>query len=246
MLFILLAILQAAADLPAMKYSRSGEDHVVKVEAFDSALGPAVEADIARRALDLCAGKQIRWGKFAFDENLGRVPGAVPSLVKSYRREFSCIAADTRIYAAAPADWIASPGDETNVRTVFAAYYGKRDSGDFAGALDMMRPETRSDPANWVNRMRQFNKQLGNGNRRLTKVTWYVNPEASDRPGVYAALDFIGTYQGVHLYCGYIVLYRLGEANYEIVREEQNTFNRGAEEPNPGHLAALRAATCRE
>ena len=77
-------------------------------------------------------------------------------------------------------------------------------------------------------------------------MTWYVNPEASDRPGVYAALDFIGSYSGVHLYCGYIVLYRLGEADYEIVREEQNTFNRSTEELNPDHLAAMRAATCRE
>ena len=246
MLLILLSTLQAAANLPTMKYSRNGDDHVVEIGAFDPAMGPAVDADIARRALDLCVGKQVRWGKFALKENLGKVPGAMPLQVKSYRREFSCIAADTRTYAAAPADWTASTSDETDVRKVFAAYYGKRDSGDFAGARAMLRPETRSELASWSEQMRALNGQLGQGSRRLTKVTWYVNPEASDRPGVYAALDFIGTYPGVHLYCGYIILYRLSPADYEIVREEQNTFNRGAEAPNPDHLAAMRVATCRE
>lgn len=246
MLLLLLTTFQAAADLPTMKYSQNGEDHFVEISAFDPTMGPAVEAHIASRALILCAGKQVRWGKFAFEENLGKVPGALPSQVKAYRREFSCIAADTRTYAAAPANWTASTSDETDVRKVFAAYYGKRDGGDFAGALAMLRPEIRTELASWSERMRAFNIQLGKGNRLLTKVTWYVNPEASDRPGVYAALDFTGTYPGTHLYCGYIMLYRLGPADYEIVREEQNSFNRGVEVPNPDHLAAMRAATCRE
>ena len=229
-----------------MKYSRSGQDHVVEVGTFSPAMVPAVDADIARRALDLCVGKQVRWGKFALEENLGKVPGALPSQVKSYRREFSCIAADIRTYAAAPADWTASASDESDVRKVFAAYYGKRDSGDFAGAQAMLLPETRSELTSWSEQMRAFNIPLGKGSRRLTKITWYVNPEASDRPGVHAALDFVGTYPSVHFYCGYIMLYRLGPAEYEIVREEQNTFDRGTEVPNPDHLATMRAATCRE
>lgn len=246
MFLLFMLTLQAAADLPVMKYSRSGGNHVVEVGTFDSTMGPAVEAEIARRALDLCTGKKILWGKFTFEENLGKEPGAQLSQVKSYRREFSCIAADTRTYVAGPADWTASASDEIDVRKHFASYYGKRDGGDYTGALAMMRPETRSDPVSWANQMRLFNRKLEKGSRELTKVTWYVNPEASDRPGVYAALDFIGTYPGVHLYCGYIVLYRLGPANYEIVREEQNTFDRGKEQPNSDHLAAMRAATCRE
>lgn len=241
-----LAVLQTAADLPAMKYSKVGEDHIFVLEPFDQSLGSVVEGEIARRAASICAGKTIRWGEFKFDQNLGKDPVADPSRVESYRREFSCVAADSRTYLAVPVEWTASIKDEADVRAFFSTYYTKRDGGDFPGAQAMMRPETRSELVAWGDQMRQLNKQLGKGNRRLTKVTWYVNPEGADRPGAYAALDFIGSYTGTHVYCGYIVLYRLGPASYEIVREEQNSFNRSAEAPNPDHLAAMRTAVCRE
>lgn len=246
MLFLSLIGLATAADLPTMTYSRNGDDHVVDVAAFEAAMGPAVEAAIARRASELCAGLQISWGKFAFDEHVAKVPGAVPSAVKSYRREFRCIPAETRAATPAPADWTATADDERDVRGLFATYYAKRDGGDFAASRAMMSPVTVADPAGYQEQMSGFNRTAGKGSRRVTKVTWYVNPTQSDRPGVYAALDFSGSFSGFHLYCGYLMLYRFGPGRYEIVREEQTSFVRNGETPDPAQLAQLRAATCRE
>lgn len=246
MFLLLLSALQPTGGLPVMRYSRQGEDHVVEVGDFDPVLGPQIEIEVARRAADLCAGQQVRWGKFKFDEEVGKLPGAGPSQVKSYRREFSCKAADIRTYDPAPADWAATVGDEADVRAIFASYYGKRDGGDFAGSRAMMRPEVQGDLAEWSEQMGAFNRELGKGSRRLTKVSWYVNPETADRPGVYAALDFVGDYPSAHLYCGYIILYRLGAGEYEIVREEQNRFIRNDEAPDPEQLAMIRTASCRE
>ncbi len=110
----------------------------------------------------------------------------------------------------------------------------------------MFTPDNRSELSDWSTQMRVFNSQMSKGSRQLTKVTWYVNPEGADRPGVYAALDFVGNFPSAHLYCGYIMLYRLGLAKYEIVREEQSHFVRNAETPDPDQLTAIREATCRK
>ena len=147
---------------------------------------------------------------------------------------------------AAPADWTPTAIDDADVRKVFETYYAKRDSGDSLGALKMFSREAKADPAEFGTRTRKFNAQLGPGRRRITAVSWEINPEAADRPGIYAALDFVGDYPAVHFYCGYIGVYRLGPGKYQIVREEENSFMRAKELPDPAQLTQMRAALCRE
>jgi hypothetical protein len=234
-----------ASGLPEISVKQTDDVYAAEAAPFSKMQVDAIEAEVARRAAQICFGKDVAWGKFRIDEELGKNPGTEPVKVKSYRREFRCVVAAQNSDAPAPANWAATAADDADVRRFFDDYYARRDAGETDAALAMFRPGVQEDAASWAVGVRDFNKQLGAGKRRLVAVTWYVNPEAADRPGIYAALDFVGDYPSMHFYCGYIGLYRRGAGSYEIVREEQNVFERNEETPDAQQLATMRAGFCR-
>ncbi len=244
MMTILATLLLASAGAnPSVTVTAKGTGYIATVDAFDVADEALVVAEIDRRATQLCAGKAVRWGKFGSVAKLVRKrPEA--SQMAGYYKQFECIAEVPRAFAAAPADWQPSAEDQAEARAFFERYYAKRDGGDFAAAAAMFSPSqgiTRADLE-----ARHRSDKLGPGKRRMTKVTWYINPEGADRQGVFTALDYVGDYQSLHLYCGYLVLYRIGQGAYEIVREEQTQFAKNEHAPDPAEFAAMRNAVCRE
>src|SRR5678815_3419324 len=121
---ILLAIETATAAPPQLSLEKSGDGYVAEVAApFDHAQFQAVESEVARRAAELCVGNRVDWGKFRFDEELGKNPGTDLATVKAYRREFRCVAAVQGGFPSVPADWVASTTDEADVRRFFDNYY---------------------------------------------------------------------------------------------------------------------------
>lgn len=240
-----LLALAPAIGMPDITVKPSGTGYIARAGTFEAGQSTAVDADIARKAAELCAGKDVVWGKFGSQIALEKQPSATPPKVSGYYKEFRCIVAETRAFLPAPADWKPSTADEADVRRFFDSYYAKRDAGEFAAALAMFQSGVQTDPVASADGFRAFNKKLGPGNRRVTAVTWEVNPSAADHPGVYAALDFVGNYPTSHFYCGYLGLYRRGPGSYEIVREEQNIFERSAETPDPVVLAQMRNEYCR-
>lgn len=236
---------QAIAALPQITVKPLENGYRAEAATFDFWQNSAVFAEIERRAAELCHGKEVKWGNFASMTALGKDPGTTPPKMSGYFQEFSCSQRDRRSYPPAPADWKPSPSDEADARRIFQTYYVRRDRGDFQAAFAMFKEDVLGDPSGWAEQMRTTNAKLGSGNRRVTGVTWYVNPQGADHPGVYAAVDFTGEFPSVHVYCGYLMLYRIGPGSYEITREEQNFFERGDEEANPEHLAQMRAASCR-
>lgn len=245
MIHLFLVAAQAVAGLPQISLQATDNGFAIEVSEFDQTQAEAVEAEVGRRAAETCASQTVEWGKFRFDESLGKNLGAEPAKVNAYRREFRCANAAQANFVAAPADWTATAADEADVRTFFETYYARRDADDPRGALAMFRTGMPEDPEEWAKQNRDQIKRLGKGQRRIAAVTWYVNPEAADRPGIYAAIDFTGDYPSVHFYCGYIGLYRKAPGSYEIVREEQNLFEQNQETPDPEQLAQMRAALCR-
>lgn len=246
MLIALLFAAQTVAGLPQIKVRPLGGGYVATAKPYPSPSKALVDSEIARRAASLCVGKEVSWGKFETLEKVGKLPLSKPTTVTRDRRQFSCTALQDRALVAAPPGWVASAADDADVRKLFETYYAKRDSGDILGALAMLSPATRTDPAEWGPSVRAFNKELGRGTRKITAVSWEIDPKAADRPGIYAALDFVGVYPSAHFYCGYIGLYRLGPGQYQIVREEQTSFMRGVAKTDPAQVGQLRAAACRE
>jgi hypothetical protein len=239
---VILAV-QASVELPRITIAQVESGYRADAEPFDISREAAVGAEITRRARELCAGKQIRWGKFGSQAKIDKSSKELPK-INGFFQEFRCVAPEQLIEAAVPDDWKASPTDDADVRRFFETYYNRRDAGQFRAAAAMFKPGIQENPSDA--NLTEFNRKLGTGARRITGVTWYVNPPDAPFRGAYAAVDFVGEFTGVHLYCGYLVLYRRGPGAYEIVREEQYVFHRGAEAPDPAQLASMRVATCRE
>ena len=245
MLGVLFLAAAAASGQPSVTISPAPNGFVAKVETFDGRYQSQIDAEIDRRAAELCAGKTVRWGEFRSDVTIGKQPGAEPPQVSGFSRAFSCVSPVDRNYAPAPADWKPSAADEGHVRQIFQTYYAHRDAGDFRAAKAMFAPGILADDSRWSEQMAEFNAKLGTGRRRVSGVTWYVNPESAPHPGVYVALDFIGDFPRAHFYCGYLVLFRTAEGAYELTREEQNHFDRNDEPVDPVQLAQMRASMCR-
>jgi len=236
----------AASALPTITVTPGPRGFVARVADFDARQEDAVYAEISRRALELCKDSEVRWGEFSSAAALGKQPGAEPVIVRGYTREFACVIPQTAVYPPAPPDWKATAEDLTDVQRIFRAYYDRRDGGDFVSALKLFAPDLIGDATNWSKEMRDFNAKLGPGKRRVTGITWYVNPDSAPHPGVYVAIDFVGDFPSQYFYCGYLVLFRRGPGSYEITREEQNQFSHGDGSADPAQIAQMRAATCRE
>lgn len=241
--FTLLLTMPALASAVVVNITPNDNGFIAVAPPFTLAEEADVETEVGRRAIELCAGKNVRWGKFGSTAKIDH-KSEEASKVEDYYREFSCVTPDPRVHSAAPDDWKATPADEEAARAAFHLYYSRRDSGDFLGAAAMF------DPAQGLTlsaaEQRAFNKRLGSGRREVIRTTWYVNPDGAAHPGVFVALDFIGRYRSMHFYCGYLVLYRLGPGSYEIVREEQNSYQRTEPEPDPAEVTAMRSSLCRE
>lgn len=234
----------AASSLPNITIAPAPRGFVARVIDFDGRKLAAVDAEIDRRARELCKDNEVRWGDFSATTALGKQLGAEPPIVRGYTREFACIVPQTVLYAPAPGDWKATAEDLTDAQRVFQSYYGRRDGGDFTSALKLFAPDVIGDTGNWAKEMQDFNAKLGEGKRRITAVTWDVNPANAPHPGVYVSLDFVGDYPSMYFYCGYLALYRRGPGSYEIVHEEQNTFGRADGNGHPTQVAQMRAAMC--
>jgi hypothetical protein len=246
MLVASLVVLTAVAELPTITIEQTVKGYVAKAGTFDARQQAEIDAEFARQAAEICKGSDIRWGEFSSIAKLGKNPVSEPAPVAGYTHEFRCVPVDQTNYAPAPADWQPSTADQADARRIFETYYAHRDAGEFAAALAMFAPDVISNSENWGAEMRGTNKKLGSGKRRITAITWYVNPEGAPHPGIYAAIDFVGEFPNTYVYCGYIALYRRGAGSYAITREEQNIFSHGDGSADPTQVAQMRASMCRE
>lgn len=245
MLFAAFLAVQAVSGRPDITIREIPGGYRAEAAPFEVTQEVYVNAEIDRRSSDLCGAKRVKWGKFGSLSRLERDPAKEPPKTSSFFKEFSCEVPTEPIVADISSDWKATTKDDADVRSFFATYYARRDSGDLDGAFAMFEPGTRPEESTKAGLL-ESNRKLGIGSRRITGVTWYVNPATAPRLGAYAALDFVGEYTGVHVYCGYLVLYRLGPGRYEIVREEQNMFQRGDGTADMAQVATMRSAFCRE
>ena len=189
---ILLGLQASAAALPEITIRTTSDGYRAEAADFPASQQAAVYDEISRRADKICVGKQIKWGRFGSSAEVRIERSLSTPGINGYFKEFRCVVEKQRAFSAAPADWKSDPADEADVRRIFESYYRKRDAGDFAAATAMWQPEQQSDRS--ADDVGEFNKRLGGGSRRITGVTWYVNPPSAEIPGVYAALDFVGDY----------------------------------------------------
>ena len=246
LLFVIaLAVAASAEATPRVEVVVVKDGFSATAPTFQSRYLPAVEEEVRRDAATRCAGKNIDWVRFTWVEGLGKNPGQDIPTIKEYRRDFRCVEAQAISHERAPEDWKATAADEADARRVFKGYITARDAGSADAALAMFEPGTVEDAKGWVKRVATFNATVGAGNRRITGVTWYVNPAQASRPGVFVAIDFVGDHPKLHFYCGYVGFIRKRPGDYRIVHEEQNIFERGDRTGDAAQIAAMRATMCR-
>jgi hypothetical protein len=178
----LLLALAGVATMPHITMEQTAKGYTAKVATFDLRQQAEVDAEIERRAASLCGDREIRWGEFSSLAKLGKNPSSEPAPVTDYSKAFSCVAPDPRIYDPAPADWKPTSADTHDAIALFETYYSKRDGGDFLGAMRLFAPGVLGDAANWAAEMTVTNNKIGKGKRRITGVTWYVNPDGAPHP----------------------------------------------------------------
>lgn len=245
MLVLFWFLIAAAAALPNITVEQTAKGYVARVATFDMRQQLDVDAEIERRATNLCHEQQVHWSEFRSVATLGKNPGSEPAPISGYSKEFTCVATDDAAYASAPTDWQAKPTDLSDANAVFESYYSKRDSGDFDAAFSMFAPDVLSDRTSWAEEMAAQNKRIGSGKRRVTGITWYVNPDQAPHPGIYVAIDFVGEFPKAYFYCGYVVLYRRAPGTYEMTREEQNIYTHGDGTADAAQIAQMKATMCR-
>lgn len=245
LLLIGVALAVPPASDPALNITHANGSYTATAASFPSPLLSQLEAVVSMRATATCREKQVDWGKFSFTENRSDRPGAAVGTIEGYRRNFRCIPAKVVLFEPAPADWKASVADEADVRRFFHDYYAVRDAGAIEAALAKFGPDVVRERKEWANEVVAGNAARGRGTRRVSAVTWYVNPAQAAHPGVFAAIDFVGNYPSMHMYCGYVGLWRRGPADYWIIHEEQNQHARSTDPGGAAQIAQMRAAMCR-
>jgi Protein of unknown function (DUF4019) len=125
--------------------------------------------------------------------------------------------------------WQPSEAQRERVLNDARRYLQAKDEGRFADAHALFSPAQKAavSLAGWEEDQRRFYAQAGTlGERRLIKVTWYLNtPNAP--PGLYAAVDFVGSFSNLDLYCGFVALQQQVDGSFAVSREEENSIPKG-------------------
>lgn len=203
---------------------------------------PEGQAQIARRAIELCRGRYPQLGHYTF-EGTTAADGSGDESRFTYRGEVTCVdrPPDPEAGAPVPADWRPSSADEERVRAATTAYFAAVDRGDVETIEAMMSPGHRATSTTEVRsaRLRSFRLQAGApGQHRILRTTWYANPPGV-APGAYVAVDFERSYANLSVSCGFVAWQRLGDGRLLLVREETGSAPRSAGE-TAEDLARLR------
>lgn len=120
--------------------------------------------------------------------------------------------------------WVPSVELEQAARAAAAHFFDARDGRRYAEAYALLSDLNRGDSADeFAQRAGAFNNTAGAlRERRITKLTWSKDPKSAPAPGVYVAVDFVGRYEGVDRYCGYLMLHQAGVVGpFRVMRSQE-------------------------
>ncbi|HYI48075.1 MAG TPA: hypothetical protein VEX35_06375 [Allosphingosinicella sp.] len=206
---------------------------------------------LAERAREICAGRYPVLARYRFSgrEQIG--PDGRRTGEFEVSQELSC--ADrpppASVDPPAPADWRATERDEADARAATERYFAAVDAGDAARVHAMWSAgrQAATPLEERAAQLRGFRAQAGRPGRHLiARLTWYVNPDGADRPGIYVAADYERSYSGFFVNCGYLVWFREAPGRYELIREETGIIGAGDAPNTPEGIARARSlARCR-
>ena len=228
---------------------RRGDDaYLLVLKSYRSRSIDAGQMELAPRAREVCGGKDVGYGKYAFEmqEPVGSSTGQQSLLV--LRQEVTCGSAATPPPTVAVGNrdrnWRPTPAQVQLVERQTYSYFTAKDARKYQDAYVMFSSAQKQTVPfeGWRARVDSFNSNAGEvRSRTIKRITWYKDPPSVD-PGVYAAVDFSSQFANINVHCGYVVWHEQADGSLALVREEENFIDRETEaKMKPGDLEQARA-----
>jgi Protein of unknown function (DUF4019) len=182
----------------------------------------AAQVMIAPTVRRLCGELEPRWGRFTL-KAMVTAPTGKALKPGRFEQNISCVAPPAAEPNIASGPFTATAVDEDLVRTTALRFLSFRDVGRGLESFAMLAPSMKetTDQGEWIKNIGMNPQIVGKSvERRITKVTWYIDPPGVSS-GVYAAADFDGHSTGLAIHCGYVALKRQTSGEYLIVRLEE-------------------------
>jgi hypothetical protein len=253
---MLAAALQAAPV--DVSHERIGEGrYLLRVTLPNSIDIAAAQRTLLPTAVRLCARLPHHLGRYRWTavERADNAGGRVEPQSITIEQELHCGANPPPTVAIEPgipdAGWRPGPADDAAVQAATESFFAAREAGRFDDAYRFYdrTMQATSSSAEFAQAASLLNAERGRRRGfRNVAVTWYDQPPNAPVPGAYAAVDFVGDYENVHLMCGYALWLLQPDRTWRMVTLVENNFLRN-DTPNPtaDDLARTRALfRCRE
>lgn len=125
--------------------------------------------------------------------------------------------------------WRPSAADNRAVLAATRSWFAARDQARYGDAYAMLSEGMKAAAPfeDWREAARRFGEKAGTvRDRRITRLSWYVDPPSAPAPGLYVAADFSADFADLEFVCGYVVWHREADGAWRVVREEQNILDR--------------------
>jgi hypothetical protein len=177
---------------------------------------------VEKKAALLCNRKKVEIGGYRYGQETALNSATSSQGVLTYTQDFRCV---DKLASAAV---ISAPHNDKAVLAFTDRFLAARDGNDFDTALSMFDADTRRMADGWSGDAARFNDEAGARQaRRIVGITWYDNPAAIARPGVYASVDYVGGYSNVPQDCGYLLWRTVDGQKFELVHEEHKFIPAG-------------------
>jgi hypothetical protein len=173
----------------------------------------------------LCGSLHPVLGRWEMAAPLAVGDATPPSPAIDIYHELTC-EAELRAPPSTPApaivdsSWTPGVADEAAIRSASNAFLDARDGGRFAEAYGWLAATFRATAtlAQFSEEAEAFNGRAGRRiERRLAAVTWYNGDLPGAPPGLYAAVDFVGDFEGLYFSCGYLIWQLQADRSWRLV-----------------------------
>lgn len=199
---------------------------------------------LAKEAYRRCAPLSPQPGRYQF-EGVKQLGSKTPKPVKwKARQEFTCGSAPPTLAqtpAAADPNWQPTPAIDRAIRDATVRYFALVDAANgvqahsvWSASNQTMTPLAERQ-ANLESSRKTSGEPLGH---RIAKLTWYVNPEGADTPGLYVAVDYEKRYRNLAASCGYLMWFQEPGGRFVLVREESGTITKAQAAAMPPNILA--------
>lgn len=187
---------------------------------------------LAREAYRRCAPLLPQPGRYQFEgvQQLGKK--TQKPITWKVRQQFTCGSAPptpVQTPAAVDPNWQPTPEIDRAIRDATIRYFALVDAADGMRAHAIWSASNRAmtplaeRQALLSSSRKTAGEPLGH---RIDKLTWYVNPEGADTPGLYVAVDYEKRYRNLALSCGYLMWFQEADGRFVLVREESGTLTK--------------------